>query len=254
MDNDIQRLIDEYFTKINDQFNSDIQKQLSGTLESGHIYMLGYPSPILLSAGIPNLPIEMASSRLRAKSTQIEHPFELSEIKGLVKNINNPLAVFRSATHIGSNVILTELQHNSKSFVIAIETNRAGGKLKINSIRSIHYRNSEMHIIGWIEDGLADFISPKMDRWLELKANELLSKQRYNYADVRKKFISTAKIIQNFENPTISEKILFNFFRSANIELKTSEKKQTNIISQKAERILDKRYGNPHKTKKSIKK
>ena len=33
----------------------------------------------------------------------------------------------------------------------------------------------------------------------ELKAKELLSKQRYYYADVRKKFISVAKIINNFQ-------------------------------------------------------
>ena len=42
----------------------------------------------------------------------------------------------------------------------------------------------------------------------ELKARELLSKQRYYYADVRKKFISVAKIINNFQNPKITKEIL----------------------------------------------
>ena len=36
---------------------------------------------------------------------------------------------FRSATHYGSYVLLTELLHESKNFVLAIETNRAHGKL-----------------------------------------------------------------------------------------------------------------------------
>ena len=42
----------------------------------------------------------------------------------------------------------------------------------------------------------------------ELKAKELLSKQRYYYTDVRKKFISVAKIINNFQNPKITKEIL----------------------------------------------
>lgn len=53
-----------------------------------------------------------------------------------------PLAVFRSATHIGSHVILTELKHKGKNFVAALEVNRQVGKIRVNSIRSLHYRNS----------------------------------------------------------------------------------------------------------------
>ena len=61
---------------------------------------------ILLNPGLPDLPIQLNSSRLRAKSKQEEHPFDLSEIADLPLAIQNPLAVFRSATDIGSYVYL----------------------------------------------------------------------------------------------------------------------------------------------------
>ncbi|GBU24511.1 hypothetical protein R83H12_01142 [Fibrobacteria bacterium R8-3-H12] len=38
----------------NNRFNNELQKQIDGTLPKGHIYSLGYPGEILLSAGIEN--------------------------------------------------------------------------------------------------------------------------------------------------------------------------------------------------------
>ncbi len=131
---------------INERFNAELQQQINGTLPKGHIYKLGMPSKVLQSAGLPNLPIELAASRLSDKSMQENHPFELSEIEGLVDGVQNPLAVFRSATHVGSFVVLTEIQHKGKNYVVAIETNRKQGRIEINSVRSIHYRNSNTHI------------------------------------------------------------------------------------------------------------
>ena len=190
----------------NDRFNAELAMQISGTLPKGHIYKLGMPSYILRDAGIPNLPIELAASRLVDKSMQENHPFDLDEVKDLPFAIHLPLAVFRSATHIGSNVILTELKHNGKSFVVAIETNRQAGKLFVNSIRSVHYR-TDMNIINWINDGLADYIKPTFEQeWLVPTKNKLLSQPQYNSVDVRKKLNDVTNVIQNFENPKISAK------------------------------------------------
>ncbi|MCL2283350.1 MAG: hypothetical protein FWC26_08545 [Fibromonadales bacterium] len=40
---------------INRQFNYELQQQIEGKLPKGHIYKLGYPGKILLSAGVPDL-------------------------------------------------------------------------------------------------------------------------------------------------------------------------------------------------------
>lgn len=188
------RNIDE----INDQFNAELQQQIEGTLPQGHIYQLGHPSEALQAAGIPNLPIELAAKRLSDKSLQANHPFELSEIENLPEAIQQPLAVFRSATHIGSYVVMTEIEHQGKNYVAAIQTNRQQGRLEVNSIRSVHYRNSNAHIANWIDEGLLEYVDKqKMVEWL--------SKQRYNSADVRKLFNHVTNIVNNFENPTLTD-------------------------------------------------
>ena len=188
------RNIDE----VNDQFNAELQQQIEGSLPKGHIYQLGHPSEALQAAGIPNLPIELAAKRLSDKSLQANHPFELSEIENLPEAIQQPLAVFRSATHIGSYVVMTEIEHQGKNYVAAIQTNRQQGRLEVNSIRSVHYRNSNAHIANWIDEGLLEYVDKqKMVEWL--------SKQRYNSADVRKLFNHVTNIVNNFENPTLTD-------------------------------------------------
>nr|DAS53390.1 MAG TPA: DNA methylase [Caudoviricetes sp.] len=193
---------------VNDKFNEELRKQINGTLPRGHVYQLGMPSAILQSADIPNLPIELVASRLSDKSMQENHPFELEEVADLPRAIQQPLAIFRSATHVGSNVILTNIKHDHKNYVVAIETNKRLGKIQVNSIRSVHYRNN-MNIVGWINDGLIDYVSDELrNEWLPQTENELLSKPQYNSADVRKKLISAAKIIKDFHNPNINADIL----------------------------------------------
>ena len=198
----------EDIEEVNDKFNEELRKQINGTLPRGHVYQLGMPSAILQSADIPNLPIELVASRLSDKSMQENHPFELEEVADLPRAIQQPLAIFRSATHVGSNVILTNIKHDHKNYVVAIETNKRLGKIQVNSIRSVHYRNN-MNIVGWINDGLIDYVSDELrNEWLPQTENELLSKPQYNSADVRKKLISAANIIKDFHNPNINADIL----------------------------------------------
>lgn len=217
---------DEELEKVNQRFNEELDKQIKGELPKGHVYQIGMPNDILLDAGIPQLPIELVASRLSDKSMQETHPFDLNEMVDLPYAIQNPLAIFRSATHIGSNVILTSLKHGKRNYVVAIETNKRAGKNYVNSVRSIHYRNS-LNIIGWINDGLADYMSEEFrTNWIEEKRNELLSKPQYNSVDVRQKLISVANIVKSFENPTnSSEKVLDRKTTQAN-ELAEKEHQQ----------------------------
>ena len=97
-------------------------------------------------------------------------------MKNLPEAIQNPFAVFDSATQDGSFVVLTEISHNEKNFIIAIEANRKVGKININSIRSVHYRNSNVHIANWINNNLTLWANQK-------RMSEWFSKQQYNSAD-----------------------------------------------------------------------
>ena len=191
--------------QVNDRFNTELQQQIDGTLPKGHVYQLGMPSDILRSAGIPYLPIEMASQRLIHKSNQENHPFDLKEVKNLPNAIHNPLAVFDSATHLGSNVILTELKQGNKNFVVVIQTNRSQGRIIVNSIRSIHPRTTS-NIIGWINDGLMGYSDKKnLLDWIEnkIKTRDYLNSS--NPADVRNQLVSATNVVKDFENPSIDE-------------------------------------------------
>jgi len=175
--------------EINEKFNDDLKKQIEGSLVKQHTYNLGTPSAILQSAGIPNLPIELRASRLREKAMQDTHPFDLREIMDLPIAVHNPLAIFRSATHLEYYVIMTGLKHRDENFIVALQINKYN---ETNSIRSI-YPKSNNHLINWIDDGLLEYVD-------KLKTVEWLSKQRSNSADVKKQLNRTAKIIQIFEN------------------------------------------------------
>ena len=185
-----------YRREVNERFNEELERQIAGELPKGHVYSLGRPSEVLLAAGIPDLPIELAASRLSDKSMQDNHPYDLSEVKDLPQSIQAPMAVFRSATHIGSFVVMTEIEHRGRNFVVAIEANRKQGRIEVNSIRSIHYRRTNAHIANWIEEGLLEYADKK-------RVAEWFSKQRYNSADVRKLFNHAANIVKEFENPAV---------------------------------------------------
>lgn len=189
---------DDELEEVNERFNDELRQQINGTLPKGHVYQLGNPSDALLSSSIPDLPIELAASRLTDKSMQENHPFDLPEVEDLPKAIQNPLAVFRSATHIGSFVVMTEIEHKGKNFVVAIQANKKKGRIEINDIRSVHYRTSNAHMANWIVEGLLEYTDKK-------RMAEWLSKQRYNSAEVRKLFNHATKIVENFENPKIAD-------------------------------------------------
>lgn len=177
----------------NDRFNDELSRQIDGTLPKGHIYDLGMPSDTLLNAGLPNLPIEMAASRLSDKSMQENHPFDLSEIRNLPKAIQSPMAIFRSATRLGSFVVMTEIEHHGRNFVVAIQANRRKGRIEVNDIRSVYPKNNNQ-IANWVTEGLLEYADKK-------RMVEWLSKQRSNSAEVRKLFNHATNIIQNFDNP-----------------------------------------------------
>ena len=48
----------------NKRFNEELDLQIEGKLEAGHIYDLGYPGEILQAAGFPDKRIELSATHL----------------------------------------------------------------------------------------------------------------------------------------------------------------------------------------------
>jgi hypothetical protein len=126
--------------EVNEAFNNELQKQIEGELEKGH----------------------MNADKLANKSGskyKNKHPFDLSEIKDLPKAINEPIAIFKSTkANDSSKIILTELKDKNGNNFVAIlnvfenpKTDKA--EAKVNSIRSIYPKDRAAELINWFKSG-----------------------------------------------------------------------------------------------------
>lgn len=186
--------------EINNTFNKELQQQIDGKLPNGHIYRMGKPGRILLSTGVPNLPIQMSAKRLQEKATMFDHDFKLSEVKNLVLELQHPLAVFEYGDKSKAQNIVVSLQQDGKNFIVGLSLNPMvnGNNLEINSIRNVFPKdNSEW--LNWIGQGKSLYLDKE-------KVQNLIDQQRTNLADVDYLDLdSITKVVENFENPKVSD-------------------------------------------------
>jgi len=179
---------------INKQFNEELQKQIEGTLPVGHVYNLGHPDEILRSAGVDDLPIQLAARRLKIKSEETYgHPFDLSEIKDLPRAINEPIAVFAYGDKSKAINIITRIEKGGKQFLVGVSLNPEvdGAKLGVNSIRTVFPKDMG-EWVNWISQDKALYIDKE-------KVSELLANPR-NPEDVTNN-PTLIKKLQTFKNP-----------------------------------------------------
>ena len=186
--------------RVNERFNEQLQQQIDGKLPIGHIYKMGKPGKVLLSTGVPNLPIQMNAKRLQIKATSYGHDFNLSEVKDLVKALQRPLAVFDYGDKSKAQNIIIPLQKGGKNFIVGLSLNPmvGGRKLEINSIRNVFPKNNS-EWLNWISQGKTLYMDKE-------KIQTLIDQQRTNLADVDYLDLDyIANVIRNFENPKVSD-------------------------------------------------
>ena len=179
--------------RVNERFNEQLQQQIDGKLPIGHIYKMGKPGKVLLSTGVPNLPIQMNAKRLQIKATSYGHDFNLSEVKDLVKALQRPLAVFDYGDKSKAQNIIIPLQKGGKNFIVGLSLNPmvGGRKLEINSIRNVFPKNNS-EWLNWISQGKTLYMDKE-------KIQTLIDQQRTNLADVDYLDVDyIANVIRNF--------------------------------------------------------
>lgn len=192
---------------ISDLFDEELQMQIEGNLPKGHIYQLGRPGAILLSTGIPDLPIELSSIRLAEKAKQRNHEFDIGDVRGLVKAINQPVAVFSYGNKNKAQNVIVEIEKDGKKFIVGIHINQNRRGLDINDIRGIFPKNNA-EWLNWITQGKLLYVDKK-------KIQTLIDKQRTNLAEVEYLDLdSIANIIENFESPKLPDENADLRFRS----------------------------------------
>ncbi len=131
----------------------------------GMVTVLSRTPAVLQRCGAANLPLKISKGVLD-KVTKEKHGVPVRELRGLLVNLDNPIAVFRSRTQADSLVVLTELRDeaNGNNAVVAVRLDaKESGGHEINAVASI-YGKSPYSIDGMLRDGLALYLHTKKIR------------------------------------------------------------------------------------------
>ena len=134
-----------------------LQKQIDGNLPKHHIYQLGYPCDTLLACGFPNFPIELSARNLLEHSKKERHQFKLKDMKGLVKALQKPIAVFTYGKKDRAQNVIIEKQQGNKKYLVGVHFNTKIG-IEILSVRGIFPKDVEAWL-NWIHQGKLLYIN-----------------------------------------------------------------------------------------------
>ena len=183
----------ENIEDVNNNFNNDLERQINGALPSSYIYQLGRPGDILLSTGVPDLPIELSSTRLSEKSKQGNHPFNIADLKDLPKALQNPVAVFAYGDPEKAQNIIVEIQSDGKNYLVGLSLNSNFRGIAVNDIRGLFPKETAFWL-RWIQQGKSLYLNKE-------KVQSLIAQQRTNLAEVSNLDLNSINnIIKNFKN------------------------------------------------------
>ena len=186
--------------EVNDKFNDRLAQLIENPNQKDRILHLGRSSQFLIDGGIADAEIELDFDKFVRKSSEKyknNHPFSAGDIKDLPKAIAHPVAVFNSTTK-KDHVVMTELNHDGKNFIVAIRATEQNRKNKVvleeNQITSL-YPKGERGIIYWINNNKLS----NVDKEKALHFIEAL--QPHAGTLTSEELSSAANIVRNFVNP-----------------------------------------------------
>lgn len=178
---------------VNEQFNEGL-KTITEDNARSRIFDLGAPSPILLATGIEDKPIRLYGAKLLSKAKK--HNYELSDLKDFPKYVASPIAVFKGA-YDGAFAVLTELVVDNKNMLATLSVGKGGHDVDFNIVTSVYDKRGES-IVRWINDNKLLYVNK------EKALNYFSDSAPIAEAQNNQELVSTTKVIQNFENPTIT--------------------------------------------------
>ena len=181
--------------EVNDKFNEELQKLTEENADKVTL-SLGMPSDALLSSGIYDRELKLYGNKVIKKMKK--HGFGLEELKNLPVAVANPIVVFNNIGREGNRSILTELKTEKGNFLVTVDLGK-DGDLDFNIVSSVFGKDSN-HILDWLNKGLATFIDKE-------KALAFLYHQSAPIAATaaNEELSSAAKVVKDFENPTLEE-------------------------------------------------
>ena len=185
---------EESLEMVNEKFNEQLAEFTEDNADKIN-FDLGSPSAKLLSAGVADKPIRLHGSKVAKKMKK--HGFSIEELHDLPKAVANPIAVFDNLGKEGNRSVLTELKTTNGNFLVAIDLGK-GTEADFDIVSSVFGKKGHS-VAAWINKGYMRFVDKKKAlNYLHLSAP-------IAEASDNAEFSSAAKVIQDFENPKVSD-------------------------------------------------
>ena len=182
--------------EVNERFNKELNNLTEENADKVALN-LGTPSAILRAAGVENKPMKLYGNKVIKKMKK--HGFSLEELQDLPKAVANPIAVFDKYKKEGNRTILTELRSQGRNIMVAITLGKNGVDVDFNIVSSV-FGKGQSNIIDWINKGYLVYVNK------EKALNYLhFSERNISEASNNQELNSVAKIVKDFENPSVSE-------------------------------------------------
>lgn len=182
---------------INDRYNEQLK-----SLNANTIFNLGNPAAVLVASGIENKPLRLYGNKLLAKLEK--HGYAPEDVRDLPIAVHNPIAIF-SGSHPGSFAILTELDIKGNKVLVTLSAGKGGSDVDFNVVSSV-YDKKNNSIFNWINQQKGLYYD-------KAKALDYLRHSAPIAETTESKALdSAAKIVNDFENPNISEENLRNIY------------------------------------------
>ena len=220
---DIRYRIDDDIESVNERFNEDLSTLTDENKDSKVLY-LGYPSDILLSAGIVDKQMKLYGNKVIKKMKK--HGFSLSEIRDLPRAVSDPIAVFNNIGREGNRSILTELRTEQGNFLVTVDLGK-DADIDFNIVSSV-FGKSSINVVDWINRGLATYIDKeKALRFIEALPNHPGTTITNEELD------SATKVVKDFVNPTLYDGNIEEesaLFRPVTDEKTSSAQARSNLV------------------------
>lgn len=185
---------EESLEKANEKFNEQLAEFTKDNADKIN-FNLGSPSAKLLSAGVADKPIKLHGSKVAKKMKK--HGFSIEELHDLPKAVANPIAVFDNLGKEGNRSVLTELKTANGNFLVAIDLGK-GTEADFDIVSSVFGKKGHS-VAAWINKGYMRYVDKKKAlNYLHLSAP-------IAEASDNAELSSAAKVIQDFENPKVSD-------------------------------------------------
>lgn len=184
----------ESLERVNEKFNEQLAEFTEDNADKIN-FNLGSPSAKLLSAGVADKPIRLHGSKVAKKMKK--HGFSIEELHDLPNAVANPIAVFDNLGKEGNRSVLTELKTANGNFLVAIDLGK-GTEADFDIVSSVFGKKGHS-VAAWINNGYMRFVDKKKAlNYLHLSAP-------IAEASDNAELSSVAKVIQDFENPKVSD-------------------------------------------------